>query len=162
MDGSLFNSHAPSLRAIADSMRLEPVSLLARRPGVQDVYRITVHYYDRRACDSVATLCKSITGGVTLDIVYRRALDHKPLTYRISDDRFRAFVAMIQRVRFDKLIDQPTLPVYDSTDLWMIERAAGTFSKSVILAPATVDREPYKLLIDAVRNNIPEALRQVK
>ena len=161
MDGSLFNSHAPSLRAIADAMRLESVSLLARRPGVQDVYRITVHYYDRRACDSVATLCKSITGGVTLDVVHRRALDHKPLTYRLDDARFRTFVAMIQRVRFDKLTDQPTLPVYDSTDLWMIERAAGTFNKSVILAPSSADAEPYRMLVDAVRNSVPEALRQV-
>ena len=162
MDGSLFNSHAPSLRAIADAMQLESVSLLVRRPGVQDVYRITVHYYDRRACDSVATLSKSITGGVTLDVVHRRALDHKPLTYRVDDARLRAFVAMIQRVRFDKLTDQPNLPVYDSTDLWLIERAAGTFRKSVIVAPANADADPYKMLVEAVRNYMPEALRQVK
>jgi len=53
------------------------------------------------------------------------------------------------------------LPAYNLTDLWLIERAAGTFAHSVILAPELA-RDEYSKLVNAVKNGLPEALRVVK
>jgi len=159
---SLLGYHVPMLRAIPDELGLVPVMEIVRRPGITDVYRITVHYYDRRACDSVATLIRTMAGGAVLETVYRRALDQKPLAHKLDDRRYRAFVTAIKTTGFDKLIDQTGLPAYDSTDVWMIERAAGSFNHSVVVAPESVQSAPHKALIDAVRSYLPEALRMVK
>ena len=85
----------------------------------------------------------------------------KPITHPIEDARYQEFVKAVMGLHFDKLPDQPDLPAYNSTDLWLIERAAGTFSHSVILAPELA-RDEFSKLVNAVRNGLPEALRQVK
>jgi hypothetical protein len=161
--GSIRGFHAPMLRAMADEMQLETVSVLTRRPGVGEVYRILVHYYDRRACDAAATFGKRVGdgAGAPLELVYRRALDQKPLRYRLDEDRYRQWVSALQGLRFDQLTDQPDLPPYDSLDVWLIERAAGTFYHGVILAPVSA-RDVYARLVNAVKHGVPEVLREVK
>src|SRR4051812_25105173 len=135
MCASILGFQAPLLRSVAAQLGLPPVSEVARTPGVREVYRFTIHYYDGRACNSVSTLTVSPTGGVRLENVYQHALNRKPIAYLIEDARYNGFVRAVKGLAFDKLPDQPNLPAYNSTDLWMIERAAGTFSHSVILAP---------------------------
>lgn len=159
---SLLGYHVPLLRAIPDALGLVPLTAVALRPGVGEACRITVHYYDRRAPDSVATLLKGMPGGVTLEMVYRRALDHKALIYPLDEGRYRTFVTAIKTMGFDKLTDQSGLPAYDSTDVWMIERAAGAFYKSVVVAPNIAPSAPHSTLIDAVRLHLPEALKSIR
>jgi hypothetical protein len=93
--------------------------------------------------------------------VYRRALDQKPLRYHLDDERYHQWVSALQGLRFDQLPDQPDLPPYDSLDVWLIERAAGTFYHGVILAPATA-QDIYARLVNAVKHGVPEVLREVK
>ena len=161
MCASILGFHAPLLRAIADQLKLPPVTTLTRQPGVQDVYRITMHLYDGRACNSVSTLTRSTTQGIRLETVYQRALGHKPISHPIDEARYDEFVKAVKNLGFDKMPDQPNLPTYNSTDLWLIERAAGTFSHSVILAPELAV-DSYMRLVNAVRNGLPETLRTVK
>lgn len=161
MCASILGFQAPLLRSIADQLGLPPASEVARKPGVREVFRFTVHYYDGRACNSVATLSVVQTSGVRLENVYQRALNRKPITYPIEDARYAEFVRAVMGIHFDKLPDQPNLPAYNSTDLWMIERAAGTFLHSVILAPEFALND-YSKLTNAVRNGLSEALRVVK
>ena len=161
MCASMLGFQAPLLRSVADQLGLPPVSEVARTPGVREVYRFTVHYYDGRACNSVATLTVSPTGGIRLENVYQRALLSKPLTHLIEDTRYAEFVRAVMGLHFDKLPDQPNLPAYNSTDLWMIERAAGTFLHGVILAPEFAN-DVYSMLANAVRHGLPEVLRVVK
>ena len=161
MCASILGFQAPLLRSVADQLGLPPVSEVARIPGVREVYRFTVHYYDGRACNSVATLGVSPTGGIQLENVYQRALLNKPLSYSIEAERYQEFVRAVMGLHFDKLPDQPNLPTYNLTDLWMIERAAGTFLHSVILAPEQA-RDEFSMLVNAVRHGLPEALRVVK
>ncbi|MBE2266735.1 MAG: hypothetical protein IAE80_00795 [Anaerolinea sp.] len=158
---SLLGYHVPLLRGLAAELKCAPVGEMAQRPGVTDVYRVTVHYYDRRACDSVATLVKTITGGVTLDVVYRRALAQKPLTYKIAEERYQKLVLAFKAAGFDKLVDQSGLPAHDSTDVWMVERAAGSFVRGIIVAPDVPAPAPYQAVIAAVRHALPEAMRMV-
>ncbi len=161
MCASILGFQSPLLRGIAEQLQLPTVRELGRQPGAHEVYRITVHYYDGRACNSVATLHRTLTGGFVLETAYQRALASKPLVHPIEAGRYAEFVKAIKSLSFDHMGDQPTLPDYNSTDLWMVERAAGTFTHSVILAP-DLARESYARLVNAVKNGLPEALRQVK
>lgn len=160
MSASILGFQAPLLRAIADQLGLKPISEIARLPGVHEVYRITVQYFDGRACNSAATLRSSLTG-VVLETVYQRALARKPIAHGIDEARYEEFVQAVKSLRFDRMRDQPNLPDYNSTDLWLVERAAGTFYHNVILAPELA-RDAYGRLANAVKHGLPEALRQVK
>ncbi len=161
MCASILGFQAPLLRGVADQLKLTPIQEIARQPGVQEVYRITVHYYDGRACNSVATLRSTLIDGVVLETVYQRALNHRPIVHRIENERYKVFTEAVKWLRFDRMQDQPDLPEYHSTDLWLVERAAGTFYHSVIVAPELA-RDSYARLANAVKNGLPEALRQVK
>lgn len=158
----LLGYHVPLLRAVADEIGLPTVAALARQPGASEVCRVTAHYYDRRACDSVGTVIKWMTGGAVLEMIYRHALDHKPLVYPVDADRARALLTALKTAGFDKLDDQPNLPARDAADVWLIERAAGTFYHSVVVAPEIVQTAAHRALMDAVRRHLPEALRMVK
>lgn len=161
MSASILGFQAPLLRAIADSLALAPVTTIARQAGVQEVCRITVQYYDGRACNSAATLRSTRVEGAVLEIAYQRALKRRPLVHTIDAERYAEFVKALKGIDFDHLGDQPDLPAYNSTDLWLVERAAGTFSHSVILAPELA-RDAYNRLANAVRHGLPEALREVR
>jgi hypothetical protein len=161
MSASILGFQAPLLRGIADQLGLKPISEIARKPDVTEVYRITVHYFDGRACNSVATLHATQTGEIVLEIAYEGALASKPITHEIDLTRWEDFVQAVKSLSFDRMRDQPNLPEYDSTDLWLVERAAGTFSHSVILAPE-IALDAHGRLANAVRHGLPEALRQVK
>jgi hypothetical protein len=160
MCASNLSFHAPLLRTVAEGLKLLSIAKIAAQPGVREVYRITVHFFDGRACNSVATLRRSFDGSV-LEVVYQQALGHKPIQHRISDERYDEFFKALKSLDFDKMRDQPNLPEHNTTDLWLIERAAGTFRHSVILAPELA-QEDYARLANSVRNGLPEALRQVK
>jgi hypothetical protein len=152
---------APLLRAIADQLGLPPVLEIARTPSVTEVYRITVQYFDGRYCNSVATLLTTHGAQPVLEIAYQRALARKLITHSIEAERYAEFVKAVKGLRFDHMADQPDLPTYNSTDLWLIERAAGTFAHSVILAPELA-RDAHSRLANAVKNGLPQALRVVK
>jgi hypothetical protein len=121
---------------------------------------LAVFHHDGRVRDCVATLIDSQIDGARLENVYRVAFNEKPIVYRIPRDRYQRFVDALRGVRFDQLADQPDLPSH-GVDLWLLERAAGTYSKSVVLAPALADGD-YWTLASAVTMFLPEALREVR
>ncbi len=158
---SILGFQAPLLRSVADECHLPSVSQIARAPGMQDVYRITIHLFDRRASDSVSTLRCSTTDGAVLETVYQRTPLLKPIKHVMDAAEYDAFVKAVASVSFDRLPDQPRLPDYDATDLWLVERAAGTFLHSVIVAPDLAQNQ-YARLVNAVKHGLPAVLRQVK
>ena len=161
MSPSILGFQSPLLRGIAEQLQLPSVRELARQPGSHEIYRITIHYFDGRACNSVSTLRRIVAGNFVLGSAFQRALGNKSLAHTIERERYADFVKALNSLNFDHMGDQPNLPGYNSTDLWMVERAAGTFSHSVILAPELA-RDNYMRLVNAVRNGLPEALRQIK
>ncbi len=151
--------HAALLRGVADHLDLAPVKQVIKTPGMRAVYRLIIYYHDRRALDSVANLCHSHTSGIELALYYRGLFGRQPLRHPVSDQRFEGFTRALQQIRFDKLGDQPGMPLY-ATDLWMIERAAGSFVRSVVLAPQTAQDDHAKL-VAAVKTYLPETLREL-
>jgi hypothetical protein len=159
MTDSHTEQHAYTLRAIAEYLRLEPLKRIARQPGVRSVYRVTIYHHDRRALDSVATLCRERENQATLSLNYEGVFHLKPLIHNIPPERYEAFTLALQKLHFDHLADQPGMPLY-GLDFWMIERAAGTFVKSIIVAPQTANGV-YAELVAIIKTHLPEALREI-
>ncbi len=146
------------LRSIATQIGADPTPTIAQMPGVQAVYRVTVHYHDARCYNSVATLTRGVVGNPTLTIQY----EHAPYA-TVHDEMdvvaFKQFMQALQKARYDHLSHQASLPTY-GIDLWLVERAASGFSKDVILAPYGA-KPPYIPIIEAVNTYIPQALREI-
>jgi len=151
---------ASLLTTIVDQMKLPAMGKLALQPGVRAVYRLTIRYHDRRAHDSVATLIRRGSVGANLEVAFRGRFDNKPLQSLVSQADYEAIVAGFQKVNFDKLGDQPKIKSYGE-DLWMWERAAGTFHKGVVLAPQEAEGV-YWQLVRLAWTYLPEAVRIVE
>lgn len=148
------------LRAVQEATGQPPLRAIARLPGVSEIYRLTAHYFDRRGQDSVATLrCTRTRAHV--EIFYRGAFGGKPLVHDVPDARVQALVAALRSAGFDRLADQEDLPEHDATDVWLIERAAGTFSHGVIVAPALATGA-HAAVAQGIRTYLPEMLKQVR
>ncbi len=148
------------LRSIGDQIQLTPLQAIALQPGISGVYRLTARYHDRRAYDSVGTLRRFGRERPTLEMVYRGLFDHKPVAVAVEPPKYEAFALALQKLRFDQLKDQPDLPTY-GVDLWLLERAAGSFTKSLILAPELA-KDVHAALVETVRTHLPELLREVR
>lgn len=148
--------YAYLLRGCAEKAGLAPVKQIAAQPGVVAVYRATIHRTDWRASDVVVTVIR--TEAVTREAIYVGRFENKPIRRAMDIEEYNAFVHLIDVKTFDKLRDQDDRP---SPDLCMMERAAGTFVKSVIFSP----QEPgdvYANLAEALRLYLPEALREIQ
>ncbi|MBW4436564.1 MAG: hypothetical protein KME04_05490 [Pleurocapsa minor GSE-CHR-MK-17-07R] len=159
-DSPLSHSHAPSLRALAERLGIPTVAKLARQPGVSSVFRVTAHYHDRRARDSVATLVRRNTGAPVLEVVYDRLFEHKPIVHALTGERYQTFYAAAMSIDFDRMTDQPGIPPYDVTDVWLVERAAGTFAREVLVAPTLALEGKHAMLVNAIRHGLPELVRE--
>jgi hypothetical protein len=147
------------LHDIADRCGLKSVRALAREPGVKGVYRVTVNHSDRQTADVVATLRQESAPEVRLEVVYPGRFGNRPLVRYLDERPFEAFVRGLQRARFDRLSDQPGIPTHD-VPLLMLERAAGSFSKDLVLMPSHAE-DVYADLLAAIERAMPEALRKI-
>jgi len=125
------------LRFIAVRLAVPELEQVVRQPGIGEAYRVTIQYHDGRSPDQVATLSfvQASGGMAALAIHYRRA-DDRPLilTPTIPLARARTFTSALRALAFDKLDDMPDVPWYGA-DLWLVERASGSFHHDLVLAP---------------------------
>lgn len=133
---------------------------LALQPGMRAVYRLTIRYHDRRAHDSVATVMRTSGVGAVMEVAFRGRFENKPLRFPVSQQDYEGLATGFQKVNFDKLGDQPNVKSYGE-DLWMWERAAGTFHKGIVLAPKDADGV-YWQLVRLAWTHLPEAVRIVE
>lgn len=150
------------MKSIAEKLGLPPIQTLAKQPGTQSVHRITFHYFDARLPERVATLSKTITTGIRIEAKPSQNPNEKLDIFPITPFRFEQLTKSLQSIHFDTLPDQEELPYYDSVDLWMVERAAGTFHHNVIVAPALAldaSVSMHARLVNLIRNVLPEAVR---
>jgi len=121
------------LRSVSAQLHQMEIAQVALQPGVQSVYRVTCHYPHANLANSVATLVSSRTGAPTLTVT-KDMPGTRVETYTFDPTRFHMLTSAFSTVRFDKLEDQPDIPAQGVT-LWLVERAAGSFRKSVLLSP---------------------------
>ncbi len=153
---------ADLLRLIEFRLNVPTIEQAARTPGSSEAFRVIVQCHDPHQPNRVATLTLGQIGGGSahLSVCYLRP-DSRALilTPAITHDRARAFVAGFRLLDFDRLDDMPDLP-WHGVDLWLIERAAGTFRHDIVLAPATA-RGIYSKLAALVNEHLPEIARKV-
>jgi len=153
---------AAPLRLLAVRLGLPELERAVRQPGVMEGLRVTIQYHDGRHPDQVATLIKpQAVGPAKLAVHYRRA-DDRPLVfdYTVEVERFRALVAALRQMGFDRLDDAPDLPSHGA-DLWLIERASGTFQHDLTLCPDRVEGI-HAALVDYLRKHWREAVRAIE
>lgn len=148
-----------SLSAIAKRMQLTPLNKLSAQAGIHHVYRITIYYQNKRAHNSVATVLHAYKTQYTCETCYENVLNNHPISHEIHPKAYERFTQGLYSIQFDKLTDQANLPLHYKT-LWMIERAAGSFYKSILFTPDRLEK-PYTTIINILDSYIPESIREV-
>ncbi len=147
-------------RNLAARVGVQPLRDVARSPGLTEAYRITVHYSGMRVPDSVSTIRCYRQAAPVMESVYLGFFNHKAIIRRVSSEPFEQFRRGLIALRFDKLTDQPNVPLFD-VDLWLVERAANGFEKGVVIAPMNA-ADAYARIIELTRRWLPEAVRELQ
>jgi hypothetical protein len=71
--------------------------------------------------------------------------------------RYQDLLLALRRARFDTLDDEDDLP-YLGVDLWLIERAAGSFYHDIVVCPTNA-KGHHREIVLALRQYLPEAVR---
>jgi len=158
-----------SLLRAADSLRqtallLGQGSLRAEavKPGVNEALRVSIQYHDGRTPDSVATLRRGHGATCILTVVYSKVASDQSwyaYTFSVLLERYQKLLAALRLAQFDRRDDAENLPSHGA-DLWLIERAAGTFFHDVVLAPALATGH-HREFVMALRAHLPEAVREL-
>lgn len=151
--------YAALLRAVESRLGLLSVRAIALQPGMRAVYRVIVQHNQMRAADTVTTVTQTATGDLTVEVIYAGHFGHRPITRRLLRDDYDAFVNGLTALRFDKLPDQPNIPFY-GVDVWLVERAASGFYRSVLVAPQTATGS-HAALTALICTHLPEAVREI-
>jgi hypothetical protein len=161
MPEPLMRPQSAPLRLIALRLNVPELVTVAHQPQVTEAIRFTVQYHDARHPDQVATLVRERADeGARLSVAYRRATGRAlALDFRIDRARFEAFRAALKRIGFDRLEDFADIPWYGA-DLWLVERAAGSFHHDVIIPPGT-GTGIHADIISLTRQYIREAVRAI-
>jgi hypothetical protein len=149
---------ADPIRLIAARLGQGELKQIASGPGVSEALRVSIHYHDGRAPNSVATLHRGHTGNCRLLVVYDKAPRPVAFNFEIPLERYRLLLASLRRSRFDSLDDEENVPFF-GVDLWLVERMAGSFYHDVVLCPTSA-RGHHRELVLALREHLPQSIRQ--
>ena len=79
--------------------------------------------------------------------------------YTIEPERYQALMTALRRIKLDRLDDQPDVPFF-GVDLWLVERASGSYYHDVVMSPDSA-RGFYRELLLAIRQHLKEAVRTI-
>lgn len=150
---------ADYLRLIAERLALPGIKTVAQSPGMSEAYRISIQYHDARHPDQVATLTRTQFGRVMLTVAYKRVHHTPSFEFEMTLQEYQAFDIAMRRAGFDRRDDQADLP-FIGADLWLIERASGSFVHNLVLSPTLADGV-YGWMVEAVKTHLPLAIRAI-
>ncbi len=150
---------ADPIRLIALRLNQDEVRNLTQHPGVNEAFRVTIQYHDGRHPNQVATLTRG-HNACALKTVYDKPGKYVYFTHLIDLDRYRSLLAALRRARFDTIDDQPDVPFF-GVDLWLVERASGSYYHDVVLSPDSA-RGFYREMLLTIREHLKEALREIE
>lgn len=151
--------YAALLRDVAARAKLKTVKQLAAQPGTKAVYRVTIQYDRMRAAETVATVVCRLPEDVELEVIYLGHFGNRPITRHLSRDVYDSLVNDLNVLNFDKLPDQPNIPFF-GVDMWLVERGAGGFVKSLLVAPQVAEGV-YAQVVSTISVSLPEAVREI-
>lgn len=155
----LMRPQSASLRFIAVRMQIAELPQVVKQPGIGEGFRVTVQYHDARHPNQIATVTKIQGSDAQLTVVYRRADDRLLLfEYPLTAMQFQGLTGALRQIKFDTLDDALT-PSYGA-DIWLLERAAGSFYHDLLLAPAHA-QGIYAELTQVINTYIPLGLRLI-
>ncbi len=150
---------ADPIRLVALRLRQDELRNLTQQPGINEALRVTIQFHDGRHPNQVATLTRGHGSACDLKVVYDKPGKDVFFTYSVEADRYKTLLAALRRIKFDDMDDQPDVPFF-GVDMWLVERASGSFYHDVVLAPESA-RGFYRELVLAVREHLKEALRVI-
>lgn len=150
---------ADPIRLIALRLRQNELRTVTQQPTVNEAFRVTIQYADPQFPNQVATLTRGHGGTASLTVIYDKPGKQVYFTYPVEAARFQDFLAALRRAKFDHLDDQPDVP-YFGVDLWLVERASGSFYHDVVMSPDSA-RGFYRELLLAIRQYLREAVRSI-
>ena len=149
---------ADPIRLVAARLGQRELKQIGSDPGMSEALRVSIHYHDGRAPNSVATLQRGHSGNCRLQVVYDKAPRPVAFRFEVPLERYRSLLASLRQARFDSLDDEEDVPFF-GVDLWLVERVAGSFYHDVVLCPTTA-RGHHRELLLALREHLPQSIRQ--
>lgn len=146
------------IQQVLERLQQPDLRLVVRENLVSEALRISIVYQDAHAPTSIATLRRGHPKICELQVIYDRQPQPALLKYPLPSERYTALLIGLRRAKFDTLDDAEELSLL-SQDLWMIERAAGSFYHSVLLSPTQM-RGHHRELVLTVREHLPEGIRE--
>lgn len=150
---------ADPIRLIALRLRQDELRNVVQKPGFNEAFRITIQYDKADHSNQVATLTRGHGAACTLKVIYDKPGKDVYFDYAIEQERYKNLIAALRRIKFDTMDDQPDVPFF-GVDMWLVERASGSFYHDVVLSPESA-RGFYRELILAMREHLKEALRAI-
>ncbi len=150
---------ADPIRLIALQLNQNELRTITRQPGMNEAVRVTIQYHDARHPNQVATVTRGPGHACALKVLYDHPGKGVHFSYPVDYERYQALIASLRRSRFDQLDDQPDVPFF-GVDLWLVERASGSFYHDIVLSPESA-RGFYREVILALREHLKEALREI-
>lgn len=147
---------ADMLKVIAERLSQPSLRDVLKEPTVSEALRITILYQSSASPNSVATLRRGHGENCRLHLLYEKAPAPATFEFSIPLDHYKALLVALRRAKFDTLDDAEVTSL--THDLWLIERAAGSFYHDVVLSPQEM-RGHHREIVLALRENLPEALR---
>ena len=138
---------------MANNLAAPRLADIARQAGVISVLQVTAYYQQRRLRHSVARAIEYQHGEPKLEIVYEGFNHHRALRLKLPRAHLESLTDALHQAKFDKLGDQPQLS-YQEGSLWLIQRAAGTYCHSIMVAP-DVPQLPYSAIVNAIDEYLP-------
>ena len=132
---------------------------LLAEAGVQEAIRISRRFAYARTLDSLADL-RIMSTSSDLCVYFFGAFAGKPLHYPIDQTTTKRLQYRLHEAGFDDARDLEHLPL-GAPESWLIERAAGAYSHSLLVSPQS-EWGPHAAIIAAVREAIPQALREIR
>lgn len=151
---------ADPIRLIALRLNQDELRNLTQRPNVNEAFRVTIQYHDARHPNQVATLTRGHGTTCALKVMYDKPGKQVYFDYEVAYERYRTLLAALRRLKFDALDDQPDVPFF-GVDLWLVERASGSFYHDVVLSPESA-RGFYRELVLVIRQQLKEGLRAIE
>lgn len=151
------------------SRRADPIRLIAVRlgqgelknetskPGVNEALRISIQYHDGRHPNSVATVRRRHGDACELTVAYDK--DKLSYDFALPVERYQKMLIALRASKFDTLDDEENLP-YFGIDMWLVERASGSFYHDIVLSPDHATGHHREIIV-ATRQHLPEAVREL-